>query len=219
MSSSKSIAAARARRSGEQQQQQQQRPNTSIASAKAFNQQQPMSQQPMSQQQQMPPQQQRANTAYGQPGGKISISDAIGLTTIRLGKVEKFIQQLQEEGGLNSNFEIPDNAQLIDKSVIANIISRIDSLEKRDGTNMNEKIGRLETEIRSIRDLLNNTKSSFDTYVQSNEKRFEDIETAFVDLEQNLVVHDEPTNEIVDNNLGTSTEISDNNVQLIIDEK
>jgi len=216
MSSSKSIAAARARRSGEQQQQQQQRPNTSIASAKAFNQQQPMSQQ---QQQQMPPQQQRANTAYGQPGGKISISDAIGLTTIRLGKVEKFIQQLQEEGGLNSNFEIPDNAQLIDKSVIANIISRIDSLEKRDGTNMNEKIGRLETEIRSIRDLLNNTKSSFDTYVQSNEKRFEDIETAFVDLEQNLVVHDTPTDEIVDNNLGTSTEISDNNVQLIIDEK
>jgi len=219
MSSSKSIAAARARRSGEQQQQQQQRPNTSIASAKAFNPQQPMSQQ---QQQQMPPQQQqqqRANTAYGQPGGKISISDAIGLTTIRLGKVEKFIQQLQEEGGLNSNFEIPDNAQLIDKSVIANIISRIDSLEKRDGTNMNEKIGRLETEIRSIRDLLNNTKSSFDTYVQSNEKRFEDIETAFVDLEQNLVVHDEPTNEIVNNNLGTSTEISDNNVQLIIDEK
>lgn len=218
MSSSKSIAAARARRSGEQQQQQQ-RPNTSIASAKAFNPQQPMSQQ---QQQQMPPQQQqqqRANTAYGQPGGKISISDAIGLTTIRLGKVEKFIQQLQEEGGLNSNFEIPDNAQLIDKSVIANIISRIDSLEKRDGTNMNEKIGRLETEIRSIRDLLNNTKTSFDTYVQSNEKRFEDIETAFVDLEQNLVVHDTPTDEIVNNNLGTSTEISDNNVQLIIDEK
>ena len=77
----------------------------------------------------------------------------------------------------------------------------------------------IETEIRSIRDLLNNTKSSFDSYVQSNEKRFEDIETAFVDLEQNLVVHDTPTDEIVNNNLGTSTEISDNNVQLIIDEK
>ena len=223
MSSSKSIAAARARRSGEQQQQQQQqRPNTSIASAKAFNQQQPMSQQPMSQQQQMPPQQQqqqRANTAYGQPGGKISISDAIGLTTIRLGKVEQLVQRLQEEGGLGNNFDIPDNAQLIDKSVITNIISRIDSLEKRDGINMNEKFGRLETEIRSIRDLLNNTKSSFDSYVQSNEKRFEDIETAFVELEQNLVINDSPTDEIVDNNLGTSTEISDNNVQLIIDEK
>ena len=219
MSSSKSIAAARARRSGEQQQQQQQqRPNTSIASAKAFNPQQPMSQQ----QQQMPPQQQqqqRANTAYGQPGGKISISDAIGLTTIRLGKVEQLVQRLQEEGGLGNNFDIPDNAQLIDKSVITNIISRIDSLEKRDGINMNEKFGRLETEIRSIRDLLNNTKSSFDSYVQSNEKRFEDIETAFVELEQNLVINDSPTDEIVDNNLGTSTEISDNNVQLIIDEK
>ena len=213
MSSSKSIAAARARRSGEQQQQQQ-RPNTSIASAKAFN----PAQQPQQQQQPMQQQQQRPTASYGQPGGKISISDAIGLTTIRLGKVEKFIQQLQEEGGLNSNFEIPDNAQLIDKSVIANIISRIDSLEKRDGTNMNEKFGRLETEIRSIRDLLNNTKSSFDTYVQSNEKRFEDIETAFVDLEQNLVVHDTPTDEIVNNNLDSSTQIIDNNVQLIIEE-
>ena len=209
MSSSKSIAAARARRSGEQQQQQQQRPNTSIASAKAFN-----PQQPMSQQQQMP---QRPPLTYGQPGGKISISDAIGLTTIRLGKVEQFIQHLQEEGGLNNNFDIPDNAQLIDKSVITNIISRIDSLEKRDGTNMNEKIGRLETEIKSIRELLNATKTNFDSYVQSNEKRFEDIDTAFVELEQNMVINDEQLGKTTIS-LEDSTEISDNNVQLIIDD-
>ena len=212
MSSSKSIAAARARRSGEQQQQQQQRPNTSIASAKAFNPSQQMSQQ----QQQMSQQQQRPPLTYGQPGGKISISDAIGLTTIRLGKVEQFIQHLQE-GGLNNNFDIPDNAQLIDKSVITNIISRIDSLEKRDGTNMNEKIGRLETEIKSIRELLNATKSNFESYVQSNEKRFEDIDTAFVELEQNLVVHDEQLGKTTIS-LGDSTEVSDSNVQLIIDD-
>ena len=223
MSSSKSIAAARARRSGEQQQQQQQqRPNTSIASAKAFNQ-QPMQQQPMQQQpmQQQPMQQQRPTASYGQPGGKISVSDAIGLTTIRLGKVEQFIQRLQEEGGLNSSFDLPDNSQLIDKSVITNIISRIDSLEKRDGTNMNDKIGKLENEIKSIRDLLNATKNSFDSYVQSNEKRFEDIDIAFVELEQHLVVNDEPiehTIEIVNNNLDSSTQIIDNNVQLIIEE-
>ena len=185
MSSSKSIAAARARRSGEQQQQQQ-RPNTSIASAKAFN----PAQQPQQQQQPMQQQQQRPTASYGQPGGKISISDAIGLTTIRLGKVEQFIQRIQEEGGLNTSYDIPDNAQLIDKSVITNIISRIDSLEKRGGTDINEKIGRLENEIRSIRELLNATKSNFDSYVQSNEKRFEDIDTAFVELEKNLVIHD-----------------------------
>jgi hypothetical protein len=213
MSSSKSIAAARARRSGEQQQQ---RPNTSIASAKAFNTQQPQYQQ-QQQQPQQPQQQQRPQVGYGQPGGKISISDAIGLTTIRLGKVEQFIQRLQEEGGLNNSYDIPDNAQLIDKSVITNIISRIDSLEKRDGSNINEKIGRLENEIRSIRELLNATKSNFDSYVQSNEKRFEDIDIAFVELEQNLVIHDNHTDETT-NNLGNSTEISDNNVQLIIEE-
>jgi hypothetical protein len=211
MSSSKSIAAARARRSGEQQQQQQ-RPNTSIASAKAFNQQQSM---PQSSQQQ---QQQRPTASYGQPGGKISVSDAIGLTTIRLGKVEQFIQRLQEEGGLNSSFDLPDNSQLIDKSVITNIISRIDSLEKRDGTNMNEKIGKLENEIKSIRELLNATKNSFDSYVQSNEKRFEDIDTAFIELESHLVIHDENSDEVVNNGLGTSSEIIDNNVQLIIED-
>lgn len=210
MSSSKSIAAARARRSGEQQQQQ--RPNTSIASAKAFNQQQSM---PQSSQQQ---QQQRPTASYGQPGGKISVSDAIGLTTIRLGKVEQFIQRLQEEGGLNSSFDLPDNSQLIDKSVITNIISRIDSLEKRDGTNMNEKIGKLENEIKSIRELLNATKNSFDSYVQSNEKRFEDIDTAFIELESHLVIHDENSDEVVNNGLGTSSEIIDNNVQLIIED-
>jgi len=208
MSSSKSIAAARARRSGEQQQQQQ-RPNTSIASAKAFN---PQQQQPM----QQPTQQQQPGT-YGQPGGKISISDAIGLTTIRLGKVEQILQRLQEEGGLSNSYDLPDNAQLIDKSVITNIISRIDSLEKRDGSNMNEKVGKLESEIRSIRDLLNSTKSNFDNYVQSNEKRLEDFETAFVELEQNLVITEEHTDEIISNNLGTSTEINDNNVQLTIE--
>ena len=211
MSSSKSIAAARARRSGEQQQQQ--RPNTSIASAKAFN----PAQQPQSQSQQQQ-QQQRPSVGYGQPGGKISISDAIGLTTIRLGKVEQFIQRIQEEGGLNNSFDLPDNAQLIDKSVITNIISRIDGLEKRDSSNFNDKIGRLENEIRSIRELLNATKSNFDSYVQSNEKRFEDIDTAFVELEKNLVINDEHTDEIVNNSLGSSSEIIDNNVQLIIEE-
>jgi len=213
MSSSKSIAAARARRSGEQQQQ---RPNTSIASAKAFNTQQPQYQQ---QQQQPQQQQQQRPMGYGQPGGKISISDAIGLTTIRLGKVEQFIQRLQEEGGLHNNYDIPDNAQLIDKSVITNIISRIDSLEKRDGTNMNEKIGKLENEIKSIRDLLTTTKNSFDSYIQSNEKRFEDFEAAFVDLEQHLVVHDTNSDELTQNNLANSSEIIDSNVQLIIEDK
>ena len=212
MSSSKSIAAARARRSGEQQQQQQ-RPNTSIASAKAFN----PAQQPQQQQQPMQQQQQRPTASYGQPGGKISISDAIGLTTIRLGKVEQFIQRIQEEGGLNTSYDIPDNAQLIDKSVITNIISRIDSLEKRGGTDINEKIGRLENEIRSIRELLNATKSNFDSYVQSNDKRFEDIDTAFVELEKNLAIHDEHTDDI-NNNLDSSNQIIDNNVQLIIEE-
>jgi hypothetical protein len=195
MSSSKSIAAARARRSGEQQQQQNQRPNTSIASTKNF------AQPPH---QTGPSQQKTLNLAN--PGGKISVSDAIGLTTIRLGKVEQFIQHLQEEGGYNSNFAIPDNAQLIDKSVITNIISRIDSLEKKDISVFNEKISKLENEIKNIKELITTTKSSLDNYIVSNEKRFDDIDAAFVELENN-----QP-------HLENSTQLNENNVELNFEE-
>ena len=199
MSSSKSIAAARARRSAEPPQQQSQRPGTSIGSAKAFS------------QQQQPPQQQN----YSQPGGKISISDAIGLITIRLGRVELYLNQIHEEGGINMNSNIPDNAQLVDKSVITNIISRIDSVEKRDNTNIASK---LEKEIKEIKDLLANTIFKFDEYVANNEKRFNDIDMAFVELEKGLVVssdNDELNNTIISDNL---SDLNSSNIQLIIEE-
>ena len=205
MSSSKSIAAARARRSAEPPQQQQaQRPGTSISSAKAF-----------SQQQQQPPQKPPQQQNYSQPGGKISISDAIGLITIRLGRVELYLNQNHEEGGINMNSNIPDNAQLVDKSVITNIISRIDSVEKRDNTNIASK---LEKEIKEIKDLLANTIFKFDEYVANNEKRFNDIDMAFVELEKGLVVssdNDELNNTIISDNL---TDLNSSNIQLIIEE-
>ena len=204
MSSSKSIAAARARRSAEPPQQQAQRPGTSISSAKAF-----------SQQQQQPPQKPPQQQNYSQPGGKISISDAIGLITIRLGRVELYLNQNHEEGGINMNSNIPDNAQLVDKSVITNIISRIDSVEKRDNTNVANK---LEKEIKEIKDLLANTIFKFDEYVANNEKRFNDIDMAFVELEKGLVVssdNDELNNTIISDNL---TDLNSSNIQLIIEE-
>jgi hypothetical protein len=116
MSSSRSIAAARNRRAsgGEQPplNQGRPRPNTSIGSQPAFAQQQQQfqqpnrrivsqQQQPQQQQQQSKQQQQQRNFKSGQTPGsvpialnKISISDAIGLITIRLGRVEQFIQNL-----------------------------------------------------------------------------------------------------------------------------
>jgi hypothetical protein len=212
MSSSKSIAAARARRSGEQQQQQHQvqRPGTSIGSAKAFNQQ--------PQQNQQPPQNQQLSQNYAQPGGKISISDAIGLITIRLGRAEQFLQHIQEEGGFNGGSGIPDNAQLIDKSVITNIISRIDSVEKRDSS---DKFSKLEKEIKEIKDSLSNTMQKFNSFVSENEKRFDDFEAAFIELEKNLLVPTDTNTNIELNNIvltNNETEIISNNIQLNIEE-
>ena len=82
MSSSRSITAARNRRAGEApiKMQTANRPMTSIASGPAMTQQQSQYQ---SQTQQTKP--------NGLPFQKLTISDAVGLITLRLGKVEQFL--------------------------------------------------------------------------------------------------------------------------------
>jgi len=84
----------------------------------------------MQQQQQMPPPQMPSNTL---PFTKLSISDAIGLITLRLGRVEQFIIDLENGEHANINIggsSIPDNSRIIDNSVLNTIVNRLDSLEK-----------------------------------------------------------------------------------------
>jgi len=77
------------------------------------------------------------------PFTKLSVSDAIGLVTLRLGRVEQFIIDFENgefaNTGNGSNGElsssIPENAKIVDNSVFANIISRVDSLEKNNHSN------------------------------------------------------------------------------------
>ena len=170
MSSSRSIAAARARRSNEPAQPVNgSRPVTSIGSQAAFAQMPP----PPSNirvargnpppQQQMPPQQMYqqqmpSQQMYQQPGpppppsqlpfSKLSISDAIGLITLRLGRVEQYIIELDhsEEHG-------PDNVPLFDNSIVNNIVSRLDSIEKRDGGNINgEELTQIKEQVKTLQD-------------------------------------------------------------------
>ena len=87
MSSSRSIAAARNRRAGDpvQQQQPPNRPGTSIGSSAAFQTQTQYGKKvPQQSQKNDPPPPPNPNV----PFSKISVSDAIGLITLRLGKVE-----------------------------------------------------------------------------------------------------------------------------------
>jgi hypothetical protein len=81
------------------------------------------------QQQQYVQQQQQA------PNPKLSFSDAIALITIRLGRVETFINNLPpldqlEQYSSTSQPEINENMKIVDEAVFKNIISRLDKLEQ-----------------------------------------------------------------------------------------
>ena len=133
MSSSRSIASARQKRSGEQGPNGQQgHPVTSISSAQMFAQQQQKQQQQHQQQHQHQPQRfpqkQQQQPEYPQPtqNAKISVGDAFGLVTIRLGRVESILQKMEEDG----NTMIGQNNSQTNDAVILNIMNRLQDLEK-----------------------------------------------------------------------------------------
>lgn len=182
--SSRSLAAARARRAGENAPPVSgNRPGTSIGSHAAFAPQQQTAPaynhnaQPNNvragrpgQQQQTPPQKQQS-AAYQQvqnsqqqekkapPFTKISISDAISLITLRLGRVEQWVIDTEDENRENEengNFQsgslnLPDNSKIIDSSILTNITSRLDFLEKREpGTSNPEEITKLSESVTKL---------------------------------------------------------------------
>ena len=187
MSSSRSIAAARNRRSGDTSQQQQQqisRPGTSIASQAALQggggNRRLQTQQPLQQQQQQ-------QAIPSQPSRvKLSVSDAIGLITLRLGRVEQILID-QEGAALNGgSLSIPDGTQLVDKSVFNSIINRLEAAETKSKTitSYEETIQRLEKELKYLRDAQLKHEAAV-------KKSFEDVDAAFVDLENQVQINGE----------------------------
>ena len=149
--SSRSLAAARARRAGDNAPPVSgNRPITSIGSQAAFAQPPPgmgynmppppnnvRTTRTMQQQPQQQPQQhsERQTAQNGLPFNKLSISDAVGLITLRLGRVEQWIMETDHEEdtkqSVTGDFSgIPSNHKVIDNSVLTTIINRLDSLEK-----------------------------------------------------------------------------------------
>lgn len=148
--SSRSLAAARARRAGENVPpvsgnrpvtsigslaQQMPPPSSNVRVARSMQQpSHPSNHRPA------PPQHQQNNyydaqshSSNGLPFSKLSVSDAIGLITLRLGRVEQWIIDTDHEeqvNGKSSGPSIPDNHKIIDSSVLTTIINRLDSLEK-----------------------------------------------------------------------------------------
>lgn len=182
MSSSRSIAAARNRRAGDpvQQQQPPNRPGTSIGSSAAFQTQTQYGKKvPQQSQKNDPPPPPNPNV----PFSKISVSDAIGLITLRLGKVEQYIIDTQHDsesgngsGTGGGGFSLPENTQLVDNSVFTSIINRLDSIEKKD-LQSKQLLTKIEQELSALNNKLNQ-------YTIDTNTRLDDINDAFLILEE-----------------------------------
>jgi hypothetical protein len=200
MSSSRSIAAARSRRAGESQPPVSGgRPVTSIASHSAFVQQQMpppppnnvrIAKAPMQQQQQQMSQQ------GASPFTKLSISDAIGLVTLRLGRVEQFIIDFEngEIEGHHSNSgggsSIPENSKIVDNSVLTTIVNRLDALEKKEGSSsITSSIASLEKEMKEAKDLLSHLLFKYELFTKETNEKFGDFEGAISEIEKSLEAH------------------------------
>jgi len=203
MSSSRSIAAARSRRAGESQPPVSGgRPGTSIASHSAFvpQQMQPPSNNvrvgkaPINQQQQP---QQMQPPSNGLPFTKLSISDAIGLITLRLGRVEQFVIDYENgeiATGPQSEANIPNNSKIIDNSVLANIINRLDALEKKETSTSsnsssnvnNEQVSKIEKDLKETKDLLAHMLFKFELFTKETNDKFNDFEGAITEIEKNM---------------------------------
>ena len=195
MSKSRAVASAIQRRSGDPSSQMNStRPGTSIASQSAFMTAPPNVRQakaPIMEQQPAPIQ------SNGLPFTKLTISDAIGLITLRLGKVEQYIIDVQSNGGTFSDeSQSNSNKITIDNSILTSIINRIDSLEKKQlnaGPNTNsasientngEKISKLEKDLRDTKDLLMSFIMKCDVLTRETGQRFTEIEGAIADIEK-----------------------------------
>jgi hypothetical protein len=148
---------------------------------------------PMQQQQQQQLPQQGAS-----PFTKLSISDAIGLVTLRLGRVEQFIIDFENgeieghhpsSGGSN----IPENSKIVDNSVLTTIVNRLDALEKKDGSNnasaIASSVASLEKDLKETKDLLSHFLYKYELFTKETCDKFGDFEGAISEIEKSLEAH------------------------------
>lgn len=139
-------------------------------------------QQPPQNMQRQQPQQNQRQQPQTQEKPKISISDAIGLTTIRLSKLEQFISKLQENGDYSTISPFSDNANTPNgnSDVFEIINTRLNSLEQ---LKIHERLLKCETDLTDTKDLLIKL-------VLKHEKLSSDINSKLTDLIQMVTSHD-----------------------------
>ena len=204
MSSSRSIAAARNRRAGDsglQAKGPSKQPVTSINSHRAFTQNNDS----------VANNNDSSTSKKGLPFSKLTVSDAIGLITLRLGKVEQYLIDTQNNEINNTSNNYNSG---IDNCVLTTIINRLDALEKKDINHAlhEETIKNINREISTLKQSIQLIKKNTENIQSTVTNKFNDIELAFVELEKNIDALQQLNNVEVDENVVINNEDSDKNV-------
>jgi vacuolar-type H+-ATPase subunit I/STV1 len=118
--------------------------------------------------------------------------------------------EAEHNGGFASGSSIPDNTHLVDKSVINSIVNRLDSLEKKEKESSNNlQTSKLESEIRDIKDLLMSQMVKYEKFTLETNKRFDDVDEAFVELEKQQETTNCCDTSLVDVNLSNVNSVND----------
>jgi hypothetical protein len=152
----------------------------------------------------------------GLPFSKLTVSDAVGLITLRLGKVEQHLIDMQNGDG-NTSFTSDDTTKSLDNSVITTIVNRLDALEKKDI--------HTQSVIKNIHDEITSIKKSLDKVSEMNSKlehnmsvKFDEIDMGFVEIEKSIdeIMTTDNANQAVEGN--TNVEVSEENVTVEVTE-
>ena len=204
MSSNRSISGARQRRAGEPVPTVGPRSNTSISSQPIFAKQQVQINQQRSQPKQVSS---VPETMEPPPPASISIPKAFTLVTLRLGRIEQYIQQLQEEGGI-SNYD-KNGESSVDDAFLKNILSRLENVEKN---NKNSPIPtsiidhkqleelrvnylKMEKEVRETKDLLMMMMMKYEKFALETNTKIDNFTDILHEHEQ--IIHSKEKEEVV----------------------
>ena len=234
-SSSRSIAAARQKRAGEQSQQiNTSRPVTSISSQAAFAQQYQQQRMPQNVQSGgknvRPPQNINQNNAYtnqpAQQSTKISVSNAIGLITLRLGKLEEIVNDISVggDGNINNgaNNMMQSDMKLVSDEVFENIVNRLNLLESKIlNKNIDTYMEKIDNETNEMKNVIANLHNTFHNFMNETNEKFVDYENALALIEENNQLNIATTNdhrEAIENIENTETnEIDKTNENIVLE--
>uniref|UniRef100_A0A6C0HYF7 Uncharacterized protein n=1 Tax=viral metagenome TaxID=1070528 RepID=A0A6C0HYF7_9ZZZZ len=197
--------------------------------------------QPQQQQQQ---QQMRQGQGQKPPPGaqlpsKMSIGDAIGLITLRLGKVEQDVFELQNSLPEDNESDVENvvantpnpNARIIDDSVFKSIVSRLEKLEsqkptivqqpvvQQDFTEMTEitsKVEGLQDELKQVKDLLLSLQSFT---METNQKLANIVFSDNQEFDEQEQFNEPVISEFIQIDGMTSTDLSENQLLNVVNLK